>query len=151
MKNQDINRIDINRIAELCGVSREDMGRTAEELFATVPEQSQCVKDEYLDAISADAAKDAVELADDVPAYVPTAEDLKMADKVVGTVSDTMKALSLSSAVKGRIVYENYVNSHPMLSGQQKRAVRREIERNAKKGKYDGLFEGKSFNKINGK
>lgn len=44
--------------------------------------------------------------------------------------------------VQAQIVYENYIkNTNRILSGKEKRTLRRECERNAKKGKYKYLFD----------
>mgnify|MGYP004444820717 CR=1 FL=1 len=78
--------------------------------------------------------------------YVPTEEDIKMAEKLAEQVNDTMKVLKLSNMAKTSIIYEGYINSHPYLSGGQKRTLRRKIERQVRSGKYDGLFRGADGN-----
>lgn len=57
-------------------------------------------------------------------------------------------------SVQAQIVYQNYINtSNRILSGKDKRKIRREIERNVLKGKYKKLFDqdiyGSAFSKLN--
>ena len=61
---------------------------------------------------------------------------------------------------QAEILFQNYINSNPdmILSGKQKRNLKREFLKNAKKGKYKKLFmkqvdpqtDEKAFKKLNG-
>jgi hypothetical protein len=87
-------------------------------------------------------------------------------DTTSKTVEPIVESISEKPSYEeqGRIVYENYIrNTNQYLSGKDKRRILRECIRNAKKGKYDYMFDPEkqkkrqeraikngSFNKLNG-
>ena len=56
-------------------------------------------------------------------------------------IEEHNRRIRQSPEFKAQIVYNQYLKSNPYLSGQEKRRLRKECLKNAKKGRYDYMFD----------
>lgn len=68
-------------------------------------------------------------------------QEFKLENEIMDTEAQQNELLK-NPMVRANIVYQNYLNTcGRILSGQEKRTIRRKIERDTKKGRYDYLFD----------
>lgn len=74
--------------------------------------------------------------------------DIEEYECAPATVRPEPKAITLTPEIKAEIVFENFIrNSNRVFSGKERRALHRECLRNAKRGRYDYMFDPEKLRK----
>lgn len=95
--------------------------------------------------ISEDTSSDTID-TDNIVALDHDAEiERKMEEQRI--IDEHNRRVAQSPEYKAKIVYDSYVQNNPLMSGQEKRRLRKECLRLAKKGKYDYLFDPEKIRK----
>ena len=84
---------------------------------------------------------------DNSPEVMGNSLEVTDEDKKASAIDARMKFF-MNPNTQAEILMQNYLMSHPemILTGQQKRSLRREFLKNAKKGKYRSIFEKQANN-----
>ncbi len=95
--------------------------------------------------ISEDTSSDKVD-SDEVVAFDNVAE-LKRKEEEQRIIEEHNRRVAQTPEFKAQIVFNSILQNNPYMSGQEKRRVRKECLRNAKKGRYDYLFDPEKIRK----
>ena len=77
-----------------------------------------------------------------------TSQTIDDRQKKLEEIVEERKVFFLNPENQAEILLQNYIMSNPgmYLTGKQKRNLKREFLRNAKKGKYNKMFEKQAYN-----
>ncbi len=93
-----------------------------------------------------DTSSDTISNQDEVSTF-DYDEEIERKKEEQRIIDEHNRRVSQTPEYKAQIVFNSYVQNNPYLSGQEKRRLKKECLRLAKKGKYDYLFDPEKIRK----